>query len=377
MKLKTPLVFQYILSIALVVIVSGIGYFIQHIFGYRSVALLLLLLVSVLAMLFEIWPVLLSALLSALIWDFFFIPPRFTITVNSAEDLLLLLMYFVIAMLNAVLTSKLRQMEKISHQKVERENTIKLYNTLLNSLSHELRTPIATIIGASDTLKDNGDKLNDANRTELVNEISKASLRLDKQVANLLNMSRLESGFISPKGDWTDVQELMHSVVNKLEKDSILNKFYITHKIKIVVQPGVSLVKIDAGLLEHVVFNILSNALVYTPANTQINITAEIDDSVKTEKSTGLETLKHDLIINIEDNGPGFPYDEIDKVFNKFYRLKNSKTGGTGLGLSISKGFTESMKGSISLKNADNGGAQFIIRIPVEVSNVKEKNEFV
>lgn len=105
-------------------------------------------------------------------------------------------MYFVIAMVHAVLTFKIRQIQEEARHKEEKANTLKLYNTLLNSLSHELRTPIATIIGATDNLTMNATRLTDENKSNLLSEISLASLRLNQQIENLLNMSRLESGFI-------------------------------------------------------------------------------------------------------------------------------------------------------------------------------------
>src|SRR5207249_1976604 len=142
----------------------------------------------------------------------FFIPPRYTFQIGSTEDVLMLLMYFFIALINAVLTNKIRQIEKEAHQKEEKEHTIRLYNTLINSLSHELRTPIATILGASDSLLQNNSRLTEKNRKQLIKEIATASLRLNLQVENLLNMSRLESGFIKPKWDWCDINELVYSV---------------------------------------------------------------------------------------------------------------------------------------------------------------------
>ncbi len=117
-------------------------------------------------------------------------------------------MYFFIAVINAVLTFKIRKEESKSRDKEEKENTIRLYNTLLNSLSHELHTPIATIIGAVDTLKDNKDKISTSNQNELLNQIDMASMRLRRQVENLLNMSRLETGILKLNMDWCDTNEL-------------------------------------------------------------------------------------------------------------------------------------------------------------------------
>jgi two-component system sensor histidine kinase KdpD len=116
------------------------------------VAFLLLVTLSLLALFFDILPMLIAALLSALIWNYFFIPPRFSFHVHTAEDFFLLIMYFTIAMAYAVLTYRIRQEQKDARKKEEKANTLKLYNTLLNSLSHELRTPIATVIDASDNL---------------------------------------------------------------------------------------------------------------------------------------------------------------------------------------------------------------------------------
>ncbi len=207
---------HYIFSILIVLSVSALCYPFTDWIGYHSVALLLLLTVSVLALRFSLYPVLVAATLSALIWDFFFIPPYFTFTVGSQEDALLLIMYFVVALLNGVFNYKLRQFEHITRQKEERETSIKLYNTLFDSLSHELRTPISTILGATDVLQENEEKLSKQDKQELTSEITNAALRLNNQLENLLNTSRLESGFIKPNFEWCDVNELIYNTLNKL-----------------------------------------------------------------------------------------------------------------------------------------------------------------
>jgi len=304
-------------------------------------------------MFFDIAPVLLAAFISAMVWNYFFIPPRFTFAIQDSDNVILFSMYFIIALVNGALTFKIREVEKKENKKIEKENTLKLYNTLLNSLSHELRTPISTIIGATDTLQDVNNKLSADNKSELISEISKASLRLNRQVGNLLNMSRLESGFLQPKTDWCDVNELVYDVVNQLQ-DNLQGK-----KIDVKILENLPLVKLDYGLLEQVLFNLVHNATIYIPENGIITISVFINKDKK-------------LLIVVEDNGNGFPEKEILHVFEKFYRLKNSKTGGTGLGLSIVKGFVEAMNGSVILENRKGGGAKFTVEIPAEITHLKD-----
>ncbi|HSH67342.1 MAG TPA: ATP-binding protein [Bacteroidia bacterium] len=361
---------QYLISILTVCSVTAIGFIISDFTDYKIVAFFLLVAVSILAMLFDIFPVLLAALLSALLWDFLFIPPRFTFSVGSTEDKIMLSMYFVIALVNGVLTYKIRQMEKEARKKEAKEKAIQLYNTLFNSLSHELQTPISTIIGAADTLKDSAAKLSEENKNALVNEISIASLRLNQQVDNLLNMSRLESGYLQLKEDWCDINELIYSAVNKLQNKTD------KHKINIVIPDNFPLFKLDFGIMEQILYNLLNNAVQYTPDNSTISINVEFTTSItghfEKDNKVHRDNTSHTLIINVSDNGKGFPENEIEKVFDKFYRLQNTHPGGTGLGLSIVKGFVVAHRGKITLKNLPTGGAEFRIEIPAKASNLKD-----
>jgi two-component system sensor histidine kinase KdpD len=341
---------QYAYSVLLVLSVALVCYALTPYVGYRVVAFILLVTVSIIAISFEIFPVLLAAALSAFIWDFFFIPPHFTIHVDSTEDAILLIMYFIIAMVNAVLTYKIRQVEKLARLREEKAKAVKLYNTFLNSLSHELKTPIAAIIGATDNLLAD-ENLAEETKRQLVGEIAKASFRLNQQVENLLNMSRIESGFLKPRKDWCDIEETVYEVVRRLEENKPLQK------ITIGINPQLPLCKLDKAMLETVLYNLLMNAVRYTEAENKIEVMAACHADL--------------LELVVEDNGPGFPEEELPYVFRKFYRLKDTNKSGTGLGLSIVKGFTEAMGGSVELTAATGGGARFTIRIPVETSEIK------
>ena len=304
--------------------------------------------VSISAMVFEMIPVLVTAIVSAVMWNFFFIPPKFTLTIGNAEDALMFLMYFVIALVNAVLSTRIRRIEKEANRKEEKENTLRLYNTMFNSLSHELKTPIAAIMTATDNLQALADKLSEQQKSELLQDVSNASQRLNRQVNNLLNMSRLESGVIQPRPDWFDANELVHDVINTLREEADGKHIHVS------VRESLPLFKSDFGLLWQILHNLLHNAIHHIPkyAVVTVRITSRADR----------------LILIVEDTGFGFPKEEREKVFEKFYRLNHSRTGGTGLGLSIVKGFTEALNGEIRLNDNEDGGARFVLEIPCELS---------
>jgi two-component system sensor histidine kinase KdpD len=343
---------QFLVSVVIVLGVAFVGLLIYPLIGYRVVAFMLLVAVSALAMFLDIIPVLVAALLSALIWDFFFIPPRLTFTVGTPEDRLLLLMYFVVAMINAVLTNKIRKMEKAIKEKDEKEKSVKFYNTLLNSLSHELRTPITTILGSTDNLQSNSLRLSERDKLELVNEISVATVRLNQQVENLLNMSRLESGIFRIKKDWCDINDLVYKTLQRLESN------LLKYRLAVEIPDQLPLFKLDYGLMEQVLYNLILNVTQHTPQDTLITIQADC--------------VRDRLVLTIADNGNGFPANEISKVFDKFYRLKGSPTGGTGLGLSIVKGFIEAHHGTIRLENLPVRGSKFTIEILTEKSYINK-----
>lgn len=296
---------QYLISITTVLAVAVACFLLRAELNYRVVALVLLLTVSIIAMLFDIIPVLLSTISSAFIWIYFFIPPIFTLDISNTEDLLMFLSYFFVALLNAVLTFKIRQAEKKARDKEEKEHTIKLYNTLLNSLSHELRTPIATILGTVDTLKDNIERLDKVQQIDLLNEIDIASIRLNRQVENILNMSRLESGMLQPKTDWCDMNELVNNCIQKVN----------THNHQIIFKENerLPLFKLDIGFTEQIILNLLHNAVQYTPEDSTVELTVEHQATT--------------CVVRVSDNGNGIPEAAQSLIFEK-QRLPGT-AGGT------------------------------------------------
>jgi two-component system sensor histidine kinase KdpD len=237
----------------------------------------------------------------------------------------------------------LNEMTKQSIAFVESE---RLYTTLFNSISHEMRTPITALVGASESLLNDKVGGQPEIRRELAQEIQSASERLDNIVQNLLAMTRLESGLIKPRRDWTDMRDLVHSCQAKLAKE------LASHNVSISVSPSLPLVKLDFALFEQVLVNLLRNAALHTQSDSSIVVDVRAEGK--------------DCLLTIADNGPGFPPDSLKNIFEKFYRVPGSKTGGIGLGLSIAQGFVLAHGGTMTVENLPERGAKFTIRVPLE-----------
>jgi two-component system sensor histidine kinase KdpD len=235
-------------------------------------------------------------------------------------------------------------LDEAAEQSAMLRESERLYTTLLNSISHELRTPIATVIGAASSLLDPSTNSQPAARSQLTKDIQSAANRLNRLVENLLDMSRLESGRLRLKRDWCDVSEIIGVAVQRV--DDCTN----THPFTINLAPELPLIQVDFMLIEQALVNLIDNACNYTPAGTPISIDAHQHGKL--------------LEIIIRDHGPGIPQAQLERIFDKFYRLPGTATGGTGLGLSISRGLIEVHGGTLAAENAPDGGAVFIIQLP-------------
>lgn len=216
----------------------------------------------------------------------------------------------------------------------------RLYKTLFNSISHELRIPVTSILSASETLKEIGEGIS----KDIGEEIYTATQRLHRLIENLLSMSRLDSGRLSPRFDWYDIHDLVNSVTGLLKNE--LKEY----ELSVTVPDEMPLVRIDFGLIEQVLYNLLYNITVYVPAQTRIEIDFQHDGT--------------NFLISVTDYGKGFAPKDLPYIFNKFYRGESGITGGSGLGLSIVKGYIDIHKGEIEACNIPGKGANISIRIP-------------
>jgi two-component system, OmpR family, sensor histidine kinase KdpD len=228
--------------------------------------------------------------------------------------------------------------------------TERLRAALLTSISHDLRTPLSVILGAASSLKEQEGALDPAAHRELVATIQEEGERLNRFIANLLDMTRLESGALAPRLDLIDLGDVIGSALHRAAR--VLQG----HKLSVVLEPALPLLKLDPVLFEQVLFNLLDNAGKYAPQETVVEVhAAKIGGQVR---------------IQVLDEGPGVPVEDLERIFDKFYRVQASdrKRAGTGLGLPISRGFVEAMGGTIAAANrTDRSGAVFTVMMPIPV----------
>jgi two-component system, OmpR family, sensor histidine kinase KdpD len=229
--------------------------------------------------------------------------------------------------------------------------TDRLRSALLTSISHDLKTPLAAVLGAAGALRDLPASLNDNAKADLLATIIDESERLNRFIANLLDMTKLESGAIVPNTAPHDVGEIVGSTLERA------SKILARHRVEVVIGPDLPMVSVDPVLFEQVLFNLLDNAAKYAPAGTIVSIQGWHEkDSVK---------------LQVLDEGGGIPPADLDRIFDKFHRVQKGDQvrAGTGLGLSISRGFVEAMHGTITAANrTDRTGAAFMITLPITQS---------
>ena len=238
-----------------------------------------------------------------------------------------------------------------AHIQIEAE---RLRNSLLSSVSHDIRTPLASIIGATSGLLRHKDQL-DTHSYELAQIAYEESERLSRWVGNLLQMTRLESGNVQTNKEWQPLDEVVGTTLLRLEE------MLADHPLKADLPEDLTLVLIDSVLIEQVLVNLLENAIKYTPLSSPIDLSARAEDQK--------------VIVVVADRGPGLPVGEEERIFDKFYRVHPTDSGGVGLGLTICRAIVEAHGGRIWAANRPGGGAVFNFTLPLVGEPPQVKDE--
>ncbi|WFS04269.1 sensor histidine kinase [Rhizobium tumorigenes] len=223
----------------------------------------------------------------------------------------------------------------------------RLRSALLTSISHDLKTPLAAILGAAGTLRDYLDSMTAEDRADLLSTIVDESERLNRFIANLLDMTRIGSGAMEPNSALYFIEDIAGSALRRSAK------ILVHHQTQVRIAADLPMVRVDPVLLEQVFFNLLDNAAKYAPEGTTISIRSWANP--------------YNVFVEVADEGPGIPGDDLKRVFDTFYRVRKGDQvrAGTGLGLSICRGFVEAMGGTVTAANRiDRTGAAFTIRLP-------------
>jgi two-component system sensor histidine kinase KdpD len=226
-----------------------------------------------------------------------------------------------------------------------RARTEELRSSLLSSVSHDLRTPLAAITGAVSALRDEATGTDASERRELLDTVAEEAGRLERLLANLLDMTRLESGGLEPKREWVPLEEIVGSALGRLETQ------LAGREVRTEIPAELPLAFGDPVLLEQLVLNLLENAVKHTPPGTPVEIRALAGDGV--------------LELEVADRGPGLAPGDETRIFEKFQRGARAGPGGVGLGLAICRGIAIAHGGSIHAENRPGGGALFRLLLPL------------
>lgn len=256
-------------------------------------------------------------------------------------------LYDALAGQAALALERINLAQDIERVRIEAE-TEKLRAALLTSISHDLRTPLASILGSATTLRSYRAKLDQTAQEQLIETIKEEAERLNRFISDLLDMTRLEAGAIQLQTEWVDISDVVGSALRRAAN------ILADHKLTTELDAALPLLKLDPVLLEQVLFNLMDNAAKYAPPPAAI--------SLRARRSGAL------LIIEVIDEGDGIPAADTERIFEKFYRVRagDRQRAGTGLGLAICRGFINTMGGTIRAGNRlDRKGAVFTIELPL------------
>jgi two-component system, OmpR family, sensor histidine kinase KdpD len=333
-------IYPYLVSIGLIFITTLLGEFVKRRLEPTNIVMFYLLAVVVVAIRWGQGPAIVTSVLSVLTFDFFLVPPYLTFNVRDFEYLFTFAAFLAVGIIVSTLASKVRE------QIIQRQ-TEKLHSALLNSISHDLKTPLVSISGALSALLESDSRLNSQQVEELLKTAHSESERLNHLVSNLLDMTRTESGVLRISKKPCDLRDFIGACFEQF-KNRIDRR-----NIKIDLPQDMPEIAVDFPYMLKAFTNIIDNALKYSPDESPIEVT--------------VSSAGNKVRITLRDHGCGIPKEDLGCIFDKFYRVQSAENVlGTGLGLSISKNIIEAHGGHISAESVIGKGSTFIIELPIE-----------
>jgi two-component system sensor histidine kinase KdpD len=323
-------------SLVAVAVVTGLVFALKPVAPVLSLGVLYLFAVLPIAVVWGLPYAISVSVVSMLAFNFFFLPPTHTLRLADSENWVALFVYVVTAISVSELAARARRRarEVRETETLRRSDAVK--TAVLRSVSHDLRSPITAIMTATDVLEDSGEALTAAEREELHSSIRLQIQRLDRFVANLLDVSRLEAGAARPVPELWTVDGLIARALEAVGPDNT--------RIDVTVPDESPPVSVDAAQLEHALVNLLENALKFSSVTDRVELVGE--------------TTEDEVVIRVRDHGPGIPPDEQQLIFEPFHGR------GSGLGLAIARGFVQLNGGRIWIESEPASGTTFALAFP-------------
>jgi two-component system sensor histidine kinase KdpD len=316
-------------------------------FDVVNVAMVYVLGVVIVALRFPRGPAITASVLGVAAIDFLFVPPRGTFTVDDVQYLLTFAIMLAVALVISRLVENVRRQAATQASLAVQAETERIRSTLLASISHDLRTPLAVMAGASSSLAETGERLSAGERRALAQSVFEQAREMSEHVAKVLQMTRLETGALQLERDWAALSEIVGSVLARLAER------LAAHRVIVELDEDLPLVRVDATLIEQALGNLLENCARHTPAGTVVRVRAQRRDK--------------DIVVTVEDYAGGLSASELERVFAKFHRGP-VEGGGTdiGLGLAICRAIVRLHHGDAWAESVPGGGTAFRFTIPLE-----------
>jgi two-component system, OmpR family, sensor histidine kinase KdpD len=338
----------YAVALAATAACTALGLLMRGRFDTVNIAMVYLLAVVLVALRYSRGAAVLTALASVAALDLVFVPPHGAFTVQDAQYILTFAIMVTVGLVISGLTHRIREQAEARARLAIQAETERVRSALLASISHDLRTPLAVMAGASSMLADRGERMDAADRQALARSLFGQCREMSERVSKVLQMTRLEVGAMELRRDWASLSEIGASVLRNLE-DRIA-----AHNVVVEMPADLPLARVDAALIEQAIANLLENAGRHTPAGTTVRLVAAVRGD--------------EIVVSIEDHGPGMPEEDLERVFSKFQHGSMAGAAGMGLGLAISRAIVALHQGRAWAEPMAGGGIAFRFALPLEAN---------